>query len=165
MVVEAASGHAASMEDTATLVVFSLDDAEYALPLRKIVEGLRMVAITPIPELPDSVHGVINLRGRVIPILNLRRRLGLTSIPIDIHNPILVADDNGRLVGLVVDEVIQMLTLPANAIDGPEALGRSRQAVSSVARTGERLILILDLECVCTVLDGVVIPEDALDEG
>jgi purine-binding chemotaxis protein CheW len=165
MVVEATSEHAPAQEEMATLIVFSLDDAEYALNVEKIVEGLRMVAITPIPESPDSVCGVINLRGRVIPILDLRRRLGLTPRPFDLRSPILVADDQDRFVGLVVDEVVQMLTLPANAIDGPEALGRSRQAVSAVARTGERLILILDLECVCTVLDGVVIPEDALDEG
>ncbi|MEW6059950.1 MAG: chemotaxis protein CheW, partial [Actinomycetota bacterium] len=165
MAVGAISEHATTGDGTATLIVFSLDEAEYAVPVQQVVEALRMVAITPVPESPESVSGVINLRGRVIPILDLRRRLGLRPRPFDLHNPILVADDHERLVGLVVDEVIQMLTLPESAIDGPEALGRSRQAVSSVARMGDRLILILDLKSVCSVVDGVVIPTDALDES
>jgi purine-binding chemotaxis protein CheW len=164
MVVEAVSSHTPVGDETATLIVFSLGDAEYALPVQQIVEALRMVAITPMPESPESIAGVINLRGRVIPILDLRRRLGLPPCPFELRNPILVAADNRRFVGLVVDEVVQMLTLPTNAIDGPEALGKARQSVSSVARTGDRLIMILDLGSVCTVLDGVVIPEDALDE-
>ncbi len=148
----------ASRDDrSSTLVLFRLGDVDYALPLDRVVEILRMVAITPVPESPRAVAGVIDLRGRVIPVLDLRRRLGMADRPYDLRTPILVAEHDGRVVGLVADEVVQMLPVPAEEIDGPETLGRPAPAVEAVARPGGRLVLVLDLAAVCDVLDEVVI--------
>ena len=150
----------ASRDDrSSTLVLFRLGEADYALPLDRVVEVLRMVAITPVPESPRAVAGVIDLRGRVIPVLDLRRRLGMPDRAYDLRTPILVAEDERRVVGLVADEVVQMLPVPAEAIDGPETLGRPAAAVEAVARPGGRLVLVLDLAAVCDVLDEVVIPD------
>ena len=130
---------------TAQLVVFRLDEQEYALPVERVSEVLRMVAIAPVPDAPAWVPGVINLRGRVVTVVDLRTRLGLPAAAYDLTTPIIVAETGAGHVGLVADAVTELLTLPAGAIDaGTDELNVGR-AVSAVARAGDRLILIFDL--------------------
>jgi purine-binding chemotaxis protein CheW len=149
----------------ATFVVFTLGDSEYALPLDRILEVLRMVAVTPLPGAPASVAGVIDLRGRVIPVLDLRTRLDLPPLAHTLRTPILIARGGDRVVGLIADEVVEMLGVFEDDIDGPETLGRTTAAIDAVARADGRLIMILDLEAICGVLDGVAIPSGDHPDG
>ena len=71
-----------------------------------------MVAIAPVPEAPSWLPGVINLRGKVIPVIDLRVRLGLASKPVGINTPIIVAEHEGQMVGLIADSVTELLTVP-----------------------------------------------------
>ncbi len=148
-----------------TFVVFTLGESEYALPLDRIAEVLRMVAVTPLPGTSDPVAGVIDLRGRVIPVLDLRIRLGVPALTPDLRTPILVARDGDRVVGLIADEVVGMLGVPAGDLHGPESLGRTTVEIDAVARADGRLILILDLAAVCAVLDDVTIPNGDRADG
>jgi purine-binding chemotaxis protein CheW len=127
------------------LLVFRLQAREYALPIELVSEVLRMVAITPVPDAPAWLPGVINLRGRVVLVMDLRARLGLPPLTPSLNTPIIVAEADGRMVGLLADAVIEVLTLPDEAIEPPAALAGSAHPISAIARAGDRLILIFDL--------------------
>ncbi len=107
-----------------------------------------MVAVTPIPEAPPWVGGVLNYRGRVIPVVDARAKLGLARRDPDLSTPIVVVQASERAAGVVVDEALDVLALPGEAVHLPDrASGGS--AVSAVARQGERLILVLDSARLC----------------
>jgi purine-binding chemotaxis protein CheW len=131
------------------LVVFRIAGSEYALPVANVGEILRMVAISPVPEAPEWLPGVINLRGRVIPVVDLRTRLGMPSEGAGLNTPIIVAEVEGQMVGLVADAVTELLTVPLDAVEPPNERVGEANAVESVARAGDRIILIFDLERVC----------------
>jgi purine-binding chemotaxis protein CheW len=102
-----------------------------------------------VPEAPEWLSGVINLRGKVVPVIDLRSRLGLERQPVGLGTPIIVAETGGQSVGLIADSVSELLTVPGDAIEPPDARVGEGNVVDAVARAGERLILILDLERVC----------------
>jgi purine-binding chemotaxis protein CheW len=134
-----------------TLLVFRLEGREHALPVEDVVEVLRMVAAAPLPEAPPWVDGVINLRGRAIPLVDLRSRLGAPRREPDVSTPIIVvqARDAAEVAtGLVVDEVVEVLELGSEAMASPAPVTAS-SAVAGVAREGDRLILVLDRERLC----------------
>jgi purine-binding chemotaxis protein CheW len=132
--------------EAAQLVVFRVEASEYALPVANVGEVLRMVAIAPVPESPTWVLGVINLRGEVIPVIDLRTRLGVPAQAAGLNTPIIVAEHEGQSVGLVADSVTELISVPLEAIEQPDA-----QVVGvAVARSGARLIPVLDLERVCS---------------
>jgi purine-binding chemotaxis protein CheW len=126
-------------------LVFRLQTHDYALAIADVIEVLRMVALTPVPEAPAWLAGVVNLRGRVIPVIDLRRRLGLPPETPGLNTPIIVAQADGRPVGLIADSVSEVLTLGADAMERPDVLVGSGHAVAAMARAGDRLILVLDL--------------------
>lgn len=130
------------------LLVFRLEGREHALPVEDVVEVLRMVAATPLPEAPPWVDGVINVRGRVIPLVDLRRRLGAPRREPDVSTPIIVVQAAETATGLVVDEVVELLVLGSEALASPAPVTAS-SAVAGVAREGDRLILVLDRERLC----------------
>jgi purine-binding chemotaxis protein CheW len=99
--------------DLLRLVVVRLQGIEHALPVEHVVEVLRMVAITPLAEAPPWLLGVIDLRGRVIPVVDMRRRLGMPQREPDLSTPILVVRSRSVTAGLVADEVVEVLALPA----------------------------------------------------
>jgi purine-binding chemotaxis protein CheW len=146
----------AGSSEAIQLVVFKVDKSEYALPVSNVGEILRMVAISPVPEAPEWLPGVINLRGRVIPVIDLRTRLGLPAVPVSINTPILVTEAQGHTVGLVADAVTELLTVPLDDIAPPDELASHGNTVESVARAGERLILIFDLDNVCAGSEKLV---------
>jgi purine-binding chemotaxis protein CheW len=134
--------------DLLRLVVLRLQGIEHAVPVEDVVEVLRMVAITPLAEAPPWLCGVIDLRGQVIPVVDLRRRLGMPQRAPDLSTPILVVRARGTTVGLVADEVVEVLTVPSEATSAAGAAA-SPSAVSSAIRYGNRLLLVLDTDRVC----------------
>ena len=132
-----------------TLVVFELDDREFALPIEDIAEIVPMVLITPVPEVPPWVEGVINLRGRVIPVIDLRTRLGIEPRPHELNTPILIAEQGTKKLGLIADAVRDVIELDEDAFETPTEAGVDEtghaDAMSSVGRLGDRLIVVLDL--------------------
>jgi len=130
-----------------TLVVFELDGREFALPIDDIAEILQMVLITPVPEVPPWVAGMVNLRGRVIPVIDLRTRLGMEPRPPRLNTPLLIAEQGTRKLGLIADAVRDVIAIEDDALERPaepSAEGHA-DAMNAVAQVGERLIVILDL--------------------
>jgi len=129
------------------LVSFHLDGEEYALEILRVQEIIRMQDLTRVPNSPNFVEGVINLRGKVIPVVGLRKRFGLAPLPADKHTRIVVVEVNGTVVGLVVDSVSEVLRIAADTIEPPPRLGKvEREYVSGVGKLENRLLLLLDVD-------------------
>lgn len=131
---------------------FKLGDEEYGLEIQKVQEIIRMMETTRMPRTPDHVRGVINLRGKVIPVVDLRRKLGMESAPDTSHSCIIVAQlmRRGRLVpmGVVVDEVCEVLDIEGERIQDPPSLsgGADDGFFLGVARLERRVVLLLDID-------------------
>jgi purine-binding chemotaxis protein CheW len=126
------------------LLVFQLAAREYALPIESIVEVLRMVALAPVAHSPAGLSGVVNLRGRVVPVLDLRVRLGLASQPVDLTTPLVIVALRELVFGQIVDSATEVLGVSADNIEIPGALSGDNHMLSGIARHGARLIFILD---------------------
>jgi len=128
----------------AQFLTFKLDDQEYALAIANVVQVVRMVALSRLPQAPEGVEGVINLRGQVIPVINLRKRCGLPAQPYTVNSQLLIAQSHGRSMALIVDVVSEVLALPATQIEAPERVAPQLQQLCGVGKVGNRLILILN---------------------
>jgi len=126
------------------LLTFRLNEQEYALNLANVVQVVRMVAVTHAPKTADELEGVINLRGKIIPVVDLRKRCGLPAKPHDLDTQLLIAQGNGRMVALAVDVVSEVLALPPANIEPTGAIGAELEFLSAVGKLGDRMILILD---------------------
>jgi purine-binding chemotaxis protein CheW len=104
-------------EDFSQLVTCRVGGEEFAVDILSVQEIIRMVDITRVPKAPSFVEGVINLRGRIIPVLDLRRRLGIADAERTAQSRIVVVTVRGRAVGLVVDSVSEVLRIPRSAIE------------------------------------------------
>jgi len=129
------------------IVSFHLGE-EYGLPIEQVREIIRVGAITQVPNSPDYMEGVINLRGRVLPVLNLRKRLKIKEMDITKASRIVVAEINSKVIGLLVDSVSHVLKIPKDVIEPPpeEVLEIDTDYIKGVGKLGERLIILLDLE-------------------
>jgi len=132
------------------LVIFRLDDQEYALPIANVVQVVRIVAITPMPEAPEIVKGVINVRGKVIPVIDVRKRFNLSAKPYDLNTQLLIAQMDGRMMALIVDVVSEVLTMPAGSIEHPSEIAPQMERLSAVGKLGDRLLLMPDLGRILT---------------
>jgi purine-binding chemotaxis protein CheW len=143
--IHAAGGRSA---DEIQLVVFELGDERYGLDIATVYEIIRHQPITAVPQAPAFVEGVINLRGRIIPVVDLRDRFGMASGSQTKASRIVVCDAAGTRVGLVVDGVSEVLMVPSDAIEStPDvAAGHDAGYLRGIAKLGERLIILLDLD-------------------
>jgi purine-binding chemotaxis protein CheW len=133
--------------DELQLVSFNIGSEEFGVDILKVQEINRMVEITKVPQAPHFVEGVINLRGKVIPIIDLRKRFGLEVKEYDKDTRIVVVDINGTIMGMIVDAVSEVLRLPSNAIEPPPEIvtGVNAAYIKGVARLDDRLLIFLDL--------------------
>ncbi len=129
-------------------VVFELDGESYGVDIGRVQEIDRMQKITTVPEVPPYVEGIINLRGRVTPIVNLRARLALPAAAETAQSRIVVVISGDIWVGLVVDAVSQVLRIPAAAVEPPPAMLSLQQTgfLRGVAKLPDRLVILLDLD-------------------
>jgi len=130
------------------IVVFELGDERYGLDIAAVYEIIRHQPITAVPQAPAFVEGVINLRGRIIPVVDLRERFGLAAGELTKAARIVVAEAACTRVGLVVDGVSEVLMVPSDAIEPtPDvAAGVDAAYLRGIAKLGERLIILLDLD-------------------
>lgn len=130
------------------LVAFRLDQEEFAVPIAKIREIVRVGDITRIPQAPPHIRGVMNLRGRILPVVELRSRLGLPPVDLTSRSRVLVADAQARTLGLLVDSVAEVVKVPERAVVPPpdDILAANADYITGVARLGSRLLILLDLE-------------------
>jgi purine-binding chemotaxis protein CheW len=130
------------------LVTFALGREEYGIQVSQVREVIRVAEITRVPQAPAHVRGVTNLRGRILPVVEIRTRLGLEPAVIGARSRIVVVEAQDRVLGILVDAVLQVTKLPLETVTPPpeEIVSSETDYISGVARWGTRLIILLDLE-------------------
>lgn len=142
----------AELSGSAEYLTFIMDGEEYGIDILR-VQGIQgWGPITPIPNTPDYIHGVINLRGTVVPIIELRRRLNLDSVPFDSTNVIVVvrieSAEKTRTVGLVVDAVSDVYSIKDTSIKLPPDFGDrvNTKFVKGLATVEEKMVILLEID-------------------
>jgi purine-binding chemotaxis protein CheW len=138
----------AAVEATEHLVTFYLDREEYGVDVRQVQEIRRVGDITSVPRAPEFVRGVINLRGRILPVLDLKRKLGLGEVAASRAARIVVVRVRERILGLLVDGASQVPKIPVSRIEAApeEVVERGGDYIRGVAKLDDRLIILVDLE-------------------
>ena len=138
-----------SAEDLLQLVGFTLGEEDFGVDILSVQEINRVTEITKIPSTPDFVLGVINLRGNVIPVIDLRSRLGMPEKEHDKQTRIIVADVEDRTVGLVVDAVSEVIRMDSNLVEPPPELivGTTDKGkyIKGVGKLDDKLLMLLDI--------------------
>lgn len=139
------------------LISFIVGDEEYGLDILRVKEVIRMREITRLPRAPSFVKGVINLRGDVIPILDLRDKFGLEHQGTTTMTRVIVVDVDGRLVGMVVDAASQVVRIPESQIEPPPPIvgGLSVEFINGVGKLDERLIILLNIDRILSTEEKV----------
>jgi purine-binding chemotaxis protein CheW len=130
------------------LIRFTVGAEEYGLELLRVKEVIRMRQITWLPKAPQCVQGIINLRGDIIPIVDLRTRFGLPSIENTAMTRVIVVEVGGRLVGMVVDSASQVVRVPADQFEPPPSMvGAAAQSfITEVGKLDGKLIITIDVD-------------------
>ncbi len=130
------------------LVVFDLADEVYAVNIGSVREIIRMQTVTFVPDAPVFVQGVINLRGRVIPVVDMRRRFGLPAVEATPDSRVLVMDIAGHDIGVIVDAVTEVQRVDEALIEPTAALVATEDSyyIDGIAKVDARLLILLDLD-------------------
>jgi purine-binding chemotaxis protein CheW len=135
------------MEKDLQIVGFRIGNETYGVRIGSVREIVRVPEITAVPSAPDSIEGVINLRGKIIPVMDLRKRFGLTEITTDKKNRILVVEVDNKLLGLIVNSASEVLKIPPSEIEAPGSVFADGESgyVTGVGKLKGRLIILLDI--------------------
>ncbi len=146
-------------ESETQLVVFVLENEEFACNIADVREVLKMVKVTPLPRSLDFVEGVINLRGEVIPVIDLRKRFGLKEVERTDSSRIIIVEVETRMVGLIVDSVSEVIRLPNDHIqDSPDQVaGRHTDLILGVGKIKDRLLIILNLNKILSTEEQIAL--------
>jgi purine-binding chemotaxis protein CheW len=156
-----------SGDELLQLVSFTIGDEEFGVDILKVQEINRMIAVTRVPNAPPHVDGVINLRGKVIPVIDLRSRLGMPRKAHDKSTRIVVVELRGKIVGFVVDAVSEVLRIPKNVTEAPPSLvaGIDADYITAVGKLEDRLLILLDLPRLFACAQLQAITDAAAAEG
>jgi len=141
---------ATSTTDTSRLVVFVLDEQRYALPLMTVDRVVRSVAVTALPEAPAIILGVINVQGRVVPVIDLRKRFHLPERPVDVDDHFVVVESETGPVALPVDEAQGLIRAMSGEAVAAADIVPNLSYVDKVFLYGSEMVFVLDIETVLT---------------
>ncbi|MGB7726724.1 MAG: chemotaxis protein CheW [Candidatus Acidiferrum sp.] len=135
------------MQKDCQLVGFRIGEETYGVQIGSVREIVRVPEITIVPNAPEMIEGVINLRGKIIPVMDLRKRFGSTSTQSDKKNRILVVELENRLLGLIVSSASEVLKIPPSEIEPPGAVFAEGESsyVTGVGKLKGRLVILLDI--------------------
>jgi purine-binding chemotaxis protein CheW len=142
------------------LVAFTVDDFFYALPLDSTERVIRSVRVTPVPKAPDVILGIVNVRGQIVPVVNVRRRFGLPDQAVDIGNHFVLARTQRRSLVLVTDSVVGIVERSEEDVIAAQRVLPGLEYLQGVARLEDGMILIHDIDK-CLSLEE----EDVLDQA
>ena len=138
-------------------VVFKLENQEYGIKINQVheINRLKEIVISPVPKTPDYVQGIINLRGEVVPIVYLRKKMGMPQKEGDKKSRILIVKIEKKMIGLLVDEVSEVIDIEESTISLPpdEITDISTKYLTGVARINNRLILLMDIDQILELED------------
>ncbi|MCH7554176.1 MAG: chemotaxis protein CheW [Chloroflexi bacterium] len=134
--------------DEQQLVVFSLAGEAYGIDINAVREIIRMQTITNVPRTPEFVEGVINLRGKVIPVVNLRMRFGLPVVEQTDDHRIVWVDIQGQDIGMIVDAVTEVTRIKTDSVEPPSSVITTAESdyLAGLAKLDGRMIILLELD-------------------
>ena len=153
------------MEKDYQVVGFRIGNETYGVRIGSVREIVRVPEITSVPNAPDAIEGVINLRGKIIPVMDLRKRFGIEAVQPDKKNRILVVELENKLLGLIVSSASEVLKIPTGDVEAsPKVLHESElNCVTGLGKYKGRLIVLLDM---ARLLDlGITAKRDAVTES
>ena len=130
------------------LVSFKIGEEEFGVPISQVKEIVRLVHITPVPKAPSFIEGVVNLRGQILAVIDLAKRLQLKGKPRSEKTRIIVVELNNNTVGMIVDEVSEVLRLSKENFEAPPEIITTQikqRYLKGVGKLGERLLILIDL--------------------
>ena len=129
------------------IVGFQVGRETYGVPITSLHEIVRVPEITAVPDAPDYLEGVINLRGKIVSVMDLRKRFGQKQAALKKQNRILVVEHQNRLAGLIVDSASEVLKIPADAVEPPPAAFQEGglNCVTGLGKVAGRLVVLLDM--------------------
>lgn len=134
-------------EELLQFVGFRVGGEEFVIDILRVQEIIRTQQLTRVPNSPDCMEGVMNLRGKIIPVIALRKRFGLEHMAPDKQNRIVVVEIEGNVFGFAVDAVSEVLRIPADRVEPPPRLGPvEREYVSGVGKLDDRLLILLNTD-------------------
>jgi len=148
-------------EGVSQLVVFKMENEEFACSINNVQEVVKMVRVTPLPRSLNFVEGVINMRGEVIPVIDLRKRFELPEAERNDENRIIIVEVQERMVGLIVDSVSEVTRLDNKQIqEAPsQVAGGKTDLITGVGKVDDRMIIILDLDRILTTDEQVALED------
>ncbi len=135
------------------LVVFTLDEQSFALNLSNVERIVRAVEVTPLPDAPEVILGVINIEGRVVPVVNTRKRLGMPEKDIELQDLFIIVRENGRSLALLADQVKPVLEVPDEELVLPDRVLPGIGYVQGVAKIDDGMLVVLRLETIMSLTD------------
>jgi purine-binding chemotaxis protein CheW len=135
-------------DNLSQLISFTVGEEEFGLEILRVKEVIRIREITRLPRAPSFVQGIINLRGDVIPIIDLREKFGLEHHDYTSMTRVIVVDVDGQLIGMVVDSASQVVRIPADQIEPPPPIvgGLSAEYVKGVGKLDDRLVILVNID-------------------
>ena len=130
------------------LVSFDIGGEEFGVDILKVQEIIRFIEVTRVPNTPEYIDGVINLRGKVIPIIDLRRKFGIERKEKDKNTRIIVVELKNKVIGFVVDAVSEVLRIPSSVTEPPPPIigGIEAEYITAIGKLENRLLILLDLD-------------------
>ena len=145
--------------DVVKLVTFRVGEDLFAADVFSVERVLRYVTPAAVPDVPAWVDGVMEHRGQIIPVIDMRRRLGLPSVPPTVETRVLVLGTKDGRIAAIVDAVTEVASLPAASMSPPPPLfrGMAAEFIRGIAKVGEQLVVVLEVERVLTSEDRIVL--------
>lgn len=145
---EAISSILGSSVEGSQYLTFGIDEEEYAISILKVKEIIEMKKITKIPNLPEYIKGIINLRGNIIHIIDIREKFGMSIRAYDKFNVIIIVEAAGKTLGIIVDQVRDVLSIDKDSVQPPiDFEGNIDNVyVEGMAKVGERLVVVVDID-------------------
>ena len=142
-----------TVNDELKLIIFKLGREEYGMDILRVQEIKRMMGITRVPSTPPFIRGVINLRGSVLPVIDLRTRLGLAENELTEAARIIVVLVNDGIVGFIVDEVVEVTTINTQDVEAAQTLssGLSADFITGIAKADNRLYIMLNPDAIVNI--------------
>lgn len=128
------------------LLIFTLDKQRYALPVSSMERVFPVVEVTPLPDAPDIVTGIVNIHGSIIPVFNIRRRFHLPETAINLTDKLIIARTAGKSVGIVVDAVSDIMEYPEKDIVNADKIVPGMEYIYGVAKLDDNMILIHNID-------------------
>lgn len=150
-----------NITDELQVVVFILDKNYYGVHILQVQEIIKMTEVTKLPNTPDFIEGIVNLRGKIVPIMDLRKRFGLQEAATNENSKILILKLDEVQFGIIVDEISEVEKVPVSLIENPPKVvsGVRGEFISGIAKNNDRLLILLDIEKILTLEEKEMIKE------